>query len=221
MDALESYAEQISSLIEHQISPSGRLLVALAGPPGSGKSTLAEYLVTLLNRRHSRPDFSALVPMDGFHLDIEQLRPLGLVHRRGAPDTFDQQSLAKLLRKIRAHTGAVRFPLFDRVSEQALTDAGVLHSDVQVVVVEGNYLLLDQPGWRELKELFDVSVFLDVSLETLEKRLMARWLDLDFSLENATTKVQGNDLLNARLVLNKSLSADLVLTETETPQPTG
>lgn len=211
MLALESHSEQVQSFIEHRLPSERRLLIAIAGPPGSGKSTLAEAVVSRLNTSQAYSDFAALVPMDGFHLDIADLEPMGLVDRRGAPDTFDLQGLTDLLRTIRNHSGAVRFPLFDRTVEKSIPDAGVLTANARVVVVEGNYLLLDKPGWSALNTLFDGSVFLDVSPETLERRLMARWLSLGFSQAQARRKVHGNDLLNAHLVLDASLPADLVL----------
>ncbi len=213
MGGLAMHVEQVLSFVDRHCEPNRRSLIAIAGPPGSGKSTLAAQLVNRLNENSLSGEAAALVPMDGFHLDVEALLPLGLVNRRGAPETFDREALDRLLKRIRANEGDVNFPLFDRVEERSLRDAGVLKQETPLVVVEGNYLLLDRPGWRDLKPLFDATVFLNVSPETLEHRLMARWLDLGFSDREAAEKVHRNDLLNAELVAHDSLPADLVLDE--------
>ena len=60
-----------------------RILVAIAGAPGSGKSTLAAELALELGHT------AAAVPMDGFHLDNDELQGRGLLHRKGMPETFD------------------------------------------------------------------------------------------------------------------------------------
>ena len=76
-------------------------------------------------------------------------------------------------------------------------------------MVEGNYLLLDQPGWQDLRPCFDLTTMLDVPMDILKQRLLARWGNL--SKEAAQEKVTANDLPNARLVLDISVSADLIV----------
>src|SRR5579884_3533554 len=72
-----------------------RRLLGIAGPPGAGKSTLAERLVRELN------GLAVQVPMDGFHLADAELRRLGRLSRKGAPDTFDPHGYLALLRRLR------------------------------------------------------------------------------------------------------------------------
>jgi len=47
--------------------------------------------------------------------------------------------------------------------------------------------------------------------QTLRARLMKRWLDLDYSDEDAARKVEANDLPNARRVIEESRPADFDL----------
>ena len=149
--------------------------------------------------------------MDGFHLDNELLLQKDLLKRKGAPETFDVGGLYELVVNARTDVGDIHYPLFDRALDRSLVDAGLLKSTTAVVVFEGNYLLLDAPIWDGLAELFDATVFLKPSLETLEKRLMDRWLGFGFTPEQAAMKVHDNDLRNARLVLEHSGVADLTL----------
>jgi pantothenate kinase len=190
-----------------------RTLISISGPPGSGKSTLAEAVVEQLNQRAQDSSHAALLPMDGFHLENELLIQRNLLQRKGAPETFDVGGLYELVVMARTDVGDIHYPLFERALDRSLVDAGLLKANTSIVVFEGNYLLLDAPIWDGLADLFDATVFLNPRLEILEKRLMDRWLGFGFNAEQAKRKVFDNDLNNARLVLEHSGSAGLILGE--------
>lgn len=184
-----------------------RRFVAIAGPPGSGKSTLAEALERDLSRAH--PGRVAILPMDGFHYDDLWLEPQGLRPRKGAPFTFDVRGFGATLARLAADDGPVAVPVFDRALEIARAGARIIDPAIRLVLVEGNYLLLDDPDWRPLAAHFDLTVALDVPLATLEARLLDRWRSLPDA--EARQKVEANDLPNARLVVHASRQADLVV----------
>lgn len=190
--------------------PAGaRRLVAIAGAPGSGKSTLADDLVARLNRR--APGSAAVIPMDGFHLDDGLLKARGTLSRKGAPHTFDVGGLAAMLRRLRANEeDEIIVPLFDRKLEISRAGARSIPRAVPLLVVEGNYLLLDEPGWRDLRAIFDLTISLDVPFDVLEHRLLQRWTDMGFAPEAAHAKAYENDLPNTRTVINRSHPADIV-----------
>lgn len=213
MTTLATQTKAVIDCIDRETRTDRRTLIAIAGPPGSGKSTLAEAVVHQLNRRARDNAHAALLPMDGFHLDNDLLMQRDLLHRKGSPETFDVGGLYDLVVSVRTDAGDIHFPLFDRGLDRALVDAGLLRSNTSIVVFEGNYLLLDAPIWDGLLDLFDATVFLKPSLETLEKRLMNRWLGYGFGTERAKQKVHDNDLKNARLVLEHSRAAGLILGE--------
>lgn len=217
MGTVEANCDAVIRLIDRTNRPRNRLLIGIAGPPGSGKSTLAEAVVKALNDRAGAGHEAALLPMDGFHLDNEELSNLGLLTRKGAPETFDARGLLDLLIRVRAGDQDLHYPIFDRALDLSITDAGVLRADTAIVVVEGNYLLLDSGPWAGMSDQFDATVFLKPSLATLEARLKQRWLDHGFTAEAADRKAHGNDLVNARLVLLESLPADLTLAENTVP----
>lgn len=187
----------------------GRRLVAIAGAPGSGKSTLADEVVDRLNRR--TPGSAAVIPMDGFHLDDGLLEARGALSRKGAPHTFDVGGLAAMLRRLSANAeDEVIVPLFDRTLEISRAGARAVPVSIPLLVVEGNYLLLDEPGWRDLRAIFDLTISLDVPFEVLERRLLQRWKDMGFAPEAAYAKAHENDLPNARTVIDRSRPADIV-----------
>ncbi len=188
----DDLAERIAALPERP----GRRLVAVAGAPGAGKSTLAAALTEALCRRG---DAAVLMPMDGFHLDDRLLEPRGLLPRKGAPETFDFGGLLAALRRIREGESVV-LPVFDRSREIAIAGAAEIAPETRIVVVEGNYLCLDEAPWRALAAFWDFSVFLDVPMEELERRLVARWLAHGFDPAAAEAKARENDLANAERV---------------------
>ncbi|EPX81158.1 AAA family ATPase [Litoreibacter arenae] len=190
---------EILALISDLPKTQGRRLIAVAGPPASGKSTLAEQLAETL------PD-AAVVPMDGFHLDNDTLAERGLLARKGAPQTFDAQGFVALVRKLREPV-AVSYPTFDRSRDCVVPDGGSVAPDCKTVIVEGNYLLLDAVPWDQLRDLWDVSFFLDVPLTALRERLLQRWRDHGYSEADALAKAESNDLPNAQVVLESAKNA--------------
>jgi pantothenate kinase len=86
-----------------------------------------------------------------------------------------------------------------------------LQASVPVVVVEGNYLLLQDGAWLSLRPLFDATVMLSVPLDVLRDRLVKRWLDHGLAPTDAVARAEGNDMVNAVTVTRKSAPADLTL----------
>ncbi len=192
------------------LAETGRRLVAIAGAPGSGKSTLSETLRHELNAL--RPGIAAVVPMDGYHFDDAVLREQGTLARKGAPFTFDVGGLKSMLIRLRANDEEeIAVPVFDRALEISRAGGRLISSTTPLLLVEGNYLLLDQRPWSDLRPLFDLTVRLDVSMPELEHRLLARWLDHGFTAAEAEAKARGNDLPNAEAVLRHSQPADVIL----------
>jgi pantothenate kinase len=197
---------RLAELLEAR-ARAGRVIVAIAGAPGSGKSTLADKLVGKLNGRQA--GLAAVLPMDGFHYDDLYLVPAGLRSRKGAPHTFDVGGLLHTLKRLRAREEAEVFvPVFDRKIEIARAGARVIPASVGVIVVEGNWLLLDQAPWDALRPLFDASVMVEVSDQTLRARLRGRWERLGLSETEIVAKLEENDLPNGRLVRDGSSAPD-------------
>ena len=185
-----------------------RSFVALAGAPGAGKSHVADRLAAGL--AHRAPGQAAILPMDGYHLDDILLEQRGDRARKGAPHTFDLDGFTAMLDRLAADDGRpVLVPVFDRSIEIARAAAREIPASARLIIAEGNYLLLDRPGWSELARRFDLTVFIDVPEEILRKRLTARWAGTD--TPDAEQKLEGNDLPNMRLVLKHRMPADLRL----------
>lgn len=200
---LDAHADALATRIAALPFGNKRRLIALAGPPASGKTTLARVLSARLPN-------SCVLPMDGFHLDNRLLEQRGLVTRKGAPETFDVAGLSHLLKRLQREDDVV-YPLFDRHLDCAVAGAGIADAHATTVIIEGNYLLLDAPGWRDLRELWDFAIYVSVAPEILRARLMKRWHDHGFTLEEAQAKVEGNDLPNATTTRAALLKPDCMI----------
>ena len=150
------------------------------------------------------------MPMDGFHLDNDTLHAMELFHRKGAPETFDADGFVALIKRLRGDD-TVPYPTFDRDADRTVPDGGQINETTRIVLVEGNYLLLNQFPWDSLAGLFDMTVRLVVNHETLAARLITRWIDHGLSPENARDRALGNDMVNVRYVDAHSFDPDYVI----------
>jgi pantothenate kinase len=200
----------LADLLAARAALGGRVIAAMAGAPGSGKSTLADKLVGKLNGR--APGLAAVLPMDGYHYDDLYLVPAGLRPRKGAPMTFDVGGLYHTLKRLRARDeDEVAVPVFDRKIEIARAGARLIPKDVPVILVEGNWLLLNQAPWERLRPLFDVTVMVEVPEHVLRARLRGRWERLGLTEAEILEKLEENDLPNGRWVRDGSVAADYVI----------
>ncbi len=184
----------------------GRALLGLTGPPGAGKSTLAAQIVAAAG------EGAVVVGMDGFHLAQAELVRLGRAGRKGAPDTFDVAGYVHLLRRLRDRSEAVVYaPRFDRDLEEPIAGAVPVADSVSLVVTEGNYLLLDAPGWDRVAGLLDACWYVDPGEDDRVRRLVARHVAHGRDPAAARAWALGTDQRNAELVAVTRPRADRVV----------
>jgi pantothenate kinase len=118
----------------------------------------------------------------------------------GAPDTFDTEGLAHLLGAVQGRVGTVLFPDFDRTIEEPVPDSITVHPDDQVVILEGNYLLVDDENWARIGALLDLCVYVDIPHDVRRERLIRRHISFGKNAEHATEWVERVDEANARVI---------------------
>ncbi|KAJ5399467.1 hypothetical protein N7465_009956 [Penicillium sp. CMV-2018d] len=230
---MESEYRRLADTIRNQAEahPKPRYLVAIAGIPGSGKTTTAEAVVQQLN--DSSTSRAALLSMDGFHLSraaLDQLPNPREAHiRRGAPWTFNVSRFVAFVSQLRTwadetplaepYSGTwspadvIRAPTFDHKVKDPVENGISITPDAEIIIIEGNYLLLDDPGWRELAGLVDYRVFVDSDPLEARSRLAERHLraGIEKTLEDGYRRVDSNDFLNGVSIRDKLLAPDMVV----------
>ncbi|MGB7242063.1 MAG: phosphoribulokinase [Sulfitobacter sp.] len=195
--------EKLEEIIAAIPLNNGRRIVAIAGAPASGKSTLAEAL-------GARIPNSRVIPMDGFHRDNDDLERAGLLARKGAAETFDVAGFSSVIRSLRSNED-LPFPTFDRENDCVVPGGGRVTAHDETILVEGNYLLLDQPHWRDLAAEWDYSILIDIPIGVLRDRLVQRWLDHGHDAAAALARAEGNDLRNARHLMDHVIPPDMTI----------
>lgn len=217
----EIFLPLLTRMTELQRKKRNRVLIMLAAPPGSGKTTLLSFLERL-SREQEGLEPIQVIGMDGFHRRQEYLlshfaerdgRKVSMVEIKGAPVTFDLERLSESIRKV-AEGEVCGWPVYDRMVHNPVEDA--LQVNGRVIVLEGNYLLLDEEGWRDLSAYADYTVSITADEALLRSRLIDRRIKTGVEKERATRFVDFSDMPNARLCLEKTMQADLSLRIDET-----
>ncbi|GAC69786.1 nucleoside/nucleotide kinase family protein [Gordonia soli] len=187
-----------------------RVVVGITGAPGAGKTTVALDLVRRC-REHHGDSAVGYLPMDGFHLSNAVLRSLGRETRKGAPDTFDAEGFAALLERV---VGAYRrsdvyCPDFDHTVGEPISASLVIPSSARLVVVEGNYLGLDEPPWDRIAPLLDRLVYVDAPADVRRDRLTTRHIAAGKTPEQAGAWIADVDEPNAAIIAGTRTRADL------------
>lgn len=187
------------------------LMVAIAGPPAAGKSTLAEDICRALNDCAGR-QISQFCPMDGFFFSNAKLDRLGLRRFKGRIDTFDVESYVSCLSGIRRGKREFYWPIYSREKlHDVVTDGTWISAATTVFVTEGNYVLSTIGLWRELIELVDLKLYLEVAEDVMIQRLRRRYSMGELTRQEAEEKIVETDLPNAKCIATNRDLADIVL----------
>lgn len=182
-----------------------RKLLGIVAPPGAGKSSFAQALAAAFAQA------SQVVPMDGFHLANTELARLGRAARKGAPDTFDASGYVHLLRRIRAQGDGptIYAPDYRRELEEGVAGAIAIESPTPLILTEGNYLLLDEGAWGQVRGVLDEVWYLDVEVSVRRERLLSRHMRFGRSRTQALAWMAQTDEPNALRIAENRHLADL------------
>ncbi len=198
----ESYLVRLREMLKG----GSRKIIGLVGPPGAGKSTVGLALREIFR------DVSQIVPMDGFHLANVELARLGRAHRKGAPDTFDSAGYVDLLKRLHSQAAdeIIYAPEFRREIEEPIAGAIPIFPETQLLITEGNYLLLEEGHWKKVPTYLDEIWYVDVEDDLRIGRLADRHVQFGRTRDEAVAWVNNTDEQNARLIAQGKHRADLI-----------
>jgi pantothenate kinase len=192
------------------VRPGQRRLLGITGSPGAGKTTLAQALVEAVNA--GGETIAVYLPMDGFHLANATLDRLGRRDRKGALDTFDGWGFVALLRRLRKELdNPVYAPSFHREVDEPVAGEILIPARVPLVVVEGNYLLVETEPWDQVGSLLAQSWFCVTPESDRLGRLVDRHTRHGRTVDAATAWAREVDGRNAVLIERTRPRADLLV----------
>lgn len=200
----EQYAALANRALELQ-ARKDRVLIALAGMPGSGKTTTATAVAQILGQCSI---LATVISMDGFHYTrayLDSFPNKEEAHaRRGAPFTFDSKRIVEFVRSLSDGTRReIKAPTFDHAIKDPVEDGLIVNADTEIIILEGNYMLLNTEPWNEIAKLVDEKWIVDVDPAIARERLAKRHLEAGIvdSYEAGLQRADNNDLPNGELIL--------------------
>jgi type I pantothenate kinase len=158
-------------------------VIGIAGSVAVGKSTTARVLKALLSRWPNTPKVE-LVTTDGFLLPNDELKRLGLMERKGFPESYDAAAIVRFLSAVKAGERNVRAPTYSHLTYDVQPDVHTTIDRPDILIFEGLNVL--QPGRLSkegravafVSDFFDFSVYLDAEEPLLRQWYIQRFMRL-------------------------------------------
>ncbi|UCD27422.1 MAG: hypothetical protein JSV03_09855 [Planctomycetota bacterium] len=212
------YFPLLTMLQDLQQSSEKRVIAGLAGIPGSGKTAFTAALTHVAHALFPMSWFSA-VGMDGWHLSNQVLdkrtinngagKAIPLRRRKGCPESFDVSVLCKALAELHQAEGIVKLPVYDRQRHDPIPEALTVLPQTRVLLVEGNYLLDDNPPWDAVSSQLHPKLFLECDADLARQRVIARHIRGGLTEQTASAKFELNDRANTEIVSAAASCADV------------
>ena len=189
-----------------------KVVAYIAAPPGTGKTSLAHFLEKISRENIQFTNVRAL-GTDGFHYSAEYLkantinidgREILLNDIKGAPETFDIDNLQIKLREVRQE--GTDWNIYDRKIHDVIPDA--ISVEDEIILLEGNYLLLKDSHWTNIRALADYTVFIQAEEKFLRERLISRKVQGGLSREEAENFYINSDEKNIERVMKNSAAGN-------------
>jgi type I pantothenate kinase len=158
-------------------------VIGVAGSVAVGKSTTARVLKALLSRWPNTPKVE-LVTTDGFLLPNAELQRLGLMERKGFPESYDASAIVRFLSAVKAGERNVKAPTYSHLTYDVLPGESVTVDRPDILIFEGLNVL--QPGRLAkdgraiafVSDFFDFSIYLDAAEDNLRQWYIERFMRL-------------------------------------------
>lgn len=207
-EAIKDYTKLWDTVALKVANTEAPFLIGIAGAPASGKSTLAERLVADFNEMGRD---ACYCPMDGFHLKNAVLDALGLRCVKGRIDTFDAEQFARSVRQLKDGI-AFWWPLYSRQRHEPVAEGTRISGTEKIYIIEGNYVLDRDEPWQATAREYNLRIFVDAPDAILRKRLLDRHELSGRTMQEASNKIDQNDMLNAQRIRRRQ-DVDIIYSE--------
>jgi putative kinase len=181
-----------------------RIVVGIAGAPGSGKSTFAEMAVHTINQTAGK-ECARAVGMDGWHYSNQVLEQKFVCHKgkmvplkafKGSLESFNDAAFVAFLAQLMTKD-ELSFPVYDRTQHDPQPDAGMVLVQHNLILVEGNYLLLNEERWGSIRPLLDRTCFIQTGESLRWQSLLQRHIQGGKTPQQALKQIYRVDVPNA------------------------
>ncbi|MFT3732593.1 MAG: type I pantothenate kinase [Hyphomicrobium sp.] len=158
-------------------------IIGVAGSVAVGKSTTARVLRALLARWPDHPRVD-LLTTDGFLFPNAELERLGLMEKKGFPESFDTERLLRFLGDIKSGVSTVPAPVYSHFQYDILPGQEVLIQQPDILIIEGLNILqpADMPkdgtSIPFVSDFIDFSIYIDAAPSVIEKWYLTRFMRL-------------------------------------------
>lgn len=143
-------------------------ILGITGSVASGKSTLAKQICERLSCQNVKAEY---ISTDSFLMSNAQLEAQGMTNEKGFPKTFYFDEMVETIKQIKKGK-SVEIPIYDHGKYDILPNQYQKIEPCSMVIIEGLNVLQNNPDKTKpnLRELLDLSVFIDVN-----ERLLNEW----------------------------------------------
>lgn len=158
-------------------------IIGVAGSVAVGKSTTARVLRALLARWPDHPRVD-LITTDGFLWPNAELERLGLMHRKGFPESFNTAALLNFLASVKSGMERVEAPTYSHFHYDIIPGQRTVIERPDILIVEGLNVLQparmprDGEGIPFVSDFFDFSIYIDADPAVIEEWYVARFMRL-------------------------------------------
>lgn len=170
-----------SQFLHEPAGPTIPYVIGIAGSVAVGKSTVARLLRDLLSRFPETPRVE-LLTTDGFLLPNKQLNALGLMNRKGFPESYDRRALLRFLSQVKSGAAEVSAPVYSHVSYDIVPGHRQVVRRPDILIVEGLNVLApprqQTNGSLAVSDFFDFSIYVNARRKDIERWYVERFLKL-------------------------------------------
>ncbi|MEC7923730.1 MAG: type I pantothenate kinase [Actinomycetota bacterium] len=161
---------------------SGPFILGVTGGVAVGKSSVSIILESLF-QTSGRGLMVDVMSTDGFLFPNQQLQELGIMHRKGFPESYDYKSIVSFLSSVKHSPGEYRAPTYSHTIYD-VTDTKKIVKDPDILILEGLNLLQDHPetlaegNQPSIRDFIDFCIFLDADEEDIKQWYISRFWNL-------------------------------------------